>query len=785
MPEPSRGGSLTMPSGLPGNGFIASRGMLILLAVGAVAIFTYYQLPTAGVAQAILLCSVNGFGAFAGFRAAVRTPGPARVVWSALATGMTLSTIANVPNYGYPLVTHRSISFPSAVDVLFLLAFPCFMVALLTMAKHRRGPDRTGDLLDTVILVTGGFMVMWVYVLSPALHAKGLAPTAHLVAFLYPVMDVLLFAILVRLVVGSKSNGPMRFLVGSCVMLLLSDSLAAFLLSNGTYHLGGPNDGLWMASYLLMAAAALHPAAGSFPRARARTDHRLRAGRLIFLGGSVLIAPILLLTYPSYSTVLSISSMVSFLLVIVRISWLNRGLVVASADIERKTGELRHQELHDRLTGLPNRVLIMDRVEHMLARSRRNDSEGALLYVDLDGFKNVNDTLGHVAGDALLQAVAARMTNVIRDVDTVGRICGDEFVVLLDGSSGHVPQHVAERLVTVFREPFDIPRVALPLWVTASIGIATGDRVAPSELLRDAETALREAKAAGKNCHRTFRAEMGPDIQHRYELEFDLRKALEANQFRVVYQPIYDLNDLTVVGVEALLRWAHPTRGEIQPGEFIPLLESSGHIIEVGGWVMREACRQMAKWHAAGSRLSVSVNVSTRQLDLDVVVEQVCDALGSSGLDAAFLTLEITETGLMRDFEASAGRLVELKALGVQLAIDDFGTGYSSLAYLQRLPVDCLKIDRAFTSALGTSRESDSLVRMLVQLGKNLGLKTLAEGVETTTQIDHLRREGVDEVQGFLLSKPIAPDVLELQLLAPTRVSPSRPRRALAARAAV
>jgi diguanylate cyclase (GGDEF)-like protein len=759
--------------------------MVVLLAVGAVAIFTYYQLPTAGVAQAILLCSVNAFGAFAGFRAAVRTPGAARLMWSALATGMTLSTIANIPNYGFPLVMHRAISFPSAVDVLWLLAFPCFMIALLTMAKHRRGPDRIGDLLDTVILVTGGYMVMWVYVLSPTLHTKGLAPTAHIVAFLYPVMDVLLFGILVRLVVGSQANGPMRFLVSSCVVLLVSDSLAAIRLSNGSYHLGGPNDGLWMASYLLMAAAAWHPAAGSFPQARARSDHRLRAGRLVFLGGSVLVAPVLLLAYPSYSTALSISSMVSFLLVIVRISWLNRGLVVASADVEQKTGELRHRELHDRLTGLPNRLLIMDRVEQMLARNRRSGSKDGLLYVDLDGFKNINDTLGHPAGDALLQAVAARMTNVLRGADSIGRICGDEFVVLLDGAPGAAPEHIAERLVTVFREPFDVPRVAMPVWVTASIGIATGDRDAPSELLRDAETALREAKAAGKNCHRTFRAEMGPDIQHRYELEFDLRKALERNQFRLVYQPLYDLNDLTVVGVEALLRWAHPTLGEIQPGEFIPLLESSGQIIEVGGWVMREACTQMATWHAAGSRLGVSVNVSTRQLDLDVVVEQVGDALGSSGLDAAYLTLEITETGLMRDFEASTGRLAELKALGVQLAIDDFGTGYSSLAYLQRLPVDCLKIDRAFTSALGMSRESDSLVRMLVQLGKNLGLKTLAEGVETTSQIDHLRREGVDQVQGFLLSKPIAPDVLEAQLLVPMGVSARRPRPALAAAATV
>jgi len=449
---------------------------------------------------------------------------------------------------------------------------------------------------------------------------------------------------------------------------------------------------------------------------------------------------------------------------------LSTGRARALAVVARKTGELRHQALHDALTGLPNRALITDRIEQLLARNRRHGTLGAALFVDLDGFKDVNDTLGHAAGDKLLKAVAVRLTTSLRDADTIGRMGGDEFVILIDGATTEsAPELVAQRLLDLMRQPFTLEESAIPIVVTTSIGVAVGNRDTAGELLRDADVAMYMAKAAGKNCFETFRPEMEGDVNHRYRLEFDLRSALDDDQFRLVYQPIYNLDDLTLIGVEALIRWEHPTLGEVQPDDFIPLLESSGQIVDVGRWVLHEACGQMATWRERGSDLMVSVNVSGRQLDRDRIIDDVRDALTSSGLDPTVLTLEITETALMRNVDTTARRLHELKELGVQIAIDDFGTGYSSLAYLQRFPVDCLKIDRSFTNTITHSPEADAIIHTLVQLGKDLGLKTLAEGVETTGQIDQLRDEAVNEAQGFLMSRPLDPHTLETQLLHPAR----------------
>jgi EAL domain-containing protein (putative c-di-GMP-specific phosphodiesterase class I) len=350
---------------------------------------------------------------------------------------------------------------------------------------------------------------------------------------------------------------------------------------------------------------------------------------------------------------------------------------------------------------------------------------------------------------------------------------------LIDGASLSIaPEFVAQRLLTVMHQPFELDGAMMPLAVTVSIGIAIGDRPTGGELLRDADVALYQAKAAGKNRYEIFFPEMQTEISRRIDLEFELRSALEANQFELYYQPIYCLDDLTVVGVEALLRWHNPSRGLIEPTEFIPILEQSGQIREVGRWVLVQACTQMAAWHATGDNLEISVNVSGLQLDHDEIIDHIREALDSSGLDPTTLIIEVTETSLMHNAEATANRLTAIKKLGVKIAIDDFGTGYSSLAYLQRFPVDCLKIDRSFTHAINTSSESKALIRTLVQLGKDLGLKTLAEGVETTDEMDHLRRENVNEAQGFLLSRPLPARALESQILVRSRhtTMPGEPR---------
>jgi diguanylate cyclase (GGDEF)-like protein len=463
---------------------------------------------------------------------------------------------------------------------------------------------------------------------------------------------------------------------------------------------------------------------------------------------------------------LLLGGIVLSLLLAALIYFLGSGRAHSRVLVNERTDELRFLAMHDTLTGLPNRSLIMDRIDQLLARNRRGGTVGAALYIDIDDFKNVNDSLGHEAGDRLLAAMATRMSSTLRDADTIGRMGGDEFVVLIEGGDPMVaPELVAARVLAVLQQPFELDGMTTSIHVNASIGIAVGDRENGGELLRDADIALYEAKARGKNRYEFFHPEMQTDIGRRVRLEFDLRSALAAEQFHLVYQPIYDLGSLTVIGVEALLRWTHPTEGLLGPDVFIPILEQNGQIREVGAWVLRQATAQVATWHGRGLPLDISVNVSGRQLDDDKIIEHIRQALDLSGLEATSLIIEVTETALMRDADSVARRLQSIKDLGVRIAVDDFGTGYSSLAYLRQFPVDSLKIDKSFTSAISHSPESEALIRTFVQLGKDLGLTTLAEGVETTGELDVLRADHVDEAQGFLFARPLEAGLLEAEFL--------------------
>jgi diguanylate cyclase (GGDEF)-like protein len=429
----------------------------------------------------------------------------------------------------------------------------------------------------------------------------------------------------------------------------------------------------------------------------------------------------------------------------------------AHEELTRRQEELAFMATHDALTGLPNRTLILDRVEQMLVRARRNQTPVAALFVDLDNFKGINDTLGHGIGDQLLRAVAARLEGVVRDIDALGRLGGDEFVVVAEGMSlAAGPELIAERLLTALKQPFRLKGAeSTRLVVTASVGVAMGDRATAEELLRDADVAMYRAKWEGKNGYVVFESGMQDAIQTRMELEMDLRDAFEKEEFFVVYQPTFNLRDMVPTGMEALIRWRHPTRGIVQPDDFVPLLEETGLIVEVGRWVLREACRQGAEWHAAARGVGVAVNVAARQLDRDEFVEEVSEALSYSGLEPEALTIEITETTIMANAEETADRLAVIKQLGVRVAIDDFGTGYSSLAYLQRFPVDALKIDRSFIAKIRHDAEGETLIRTLVQLGKSLSIETLAEGIEQAHELSLLKEECCDTGQGFLFARPL------------------------------
>jgi len=446
-------------------------------------------------------------------------------------------------------------------------------------------------------------------------------------------------------------------------------------------------------------------------------------------------------------------SLLIFLLIIALIRSRTRAIEL----VVEKTKDLQHLAMHDPLTGLPNRTLIFDRAEQMLARARRHDGWPAALFVDLDNFKEVNDTLGHDVGDELLRAAGARVQSAVRSSDTLGRLGGDEFVVLVESDEpGPHPKMVAERILDAFREPFVLEsQGGRPIRITASIGIATGDRATAQELLRDADVALYQAKAIGKRRYEVFRTEMRRSITDAVALKSELLAAVEASQFFLVYQPIVDLESLEVTGVEALLRWRHPDRGLLLPADFLPALEESGMIVDVGRLVLQEACAQLSRWRERQMVLSMSVNLSARQLDSDNLVDVVQEALAAHRLSSSSLVVEVTESAIMLDLNQTAKRLRALKALGLKVAIDDFGTGYSSLAYVQQLPVDVLKIDRTFVSRIGPSQHASTLVRSVVDLGLALGLATVAEGIETRVQLDELRVLHAGAGQGYLFSRPV------------------------------
>jgi diguanylate cyclase (GGDEF)-like protein len=464
---------------------------------------------------------------------------------------------------------------------------------------------------------------------------------------------------------------------------------------------------------------------------------------------------------------------VSFLLfLLIRVLIRSRGRALQLVAV--RTAQLHHQSLHDGLTGLPNRALIFDRAEQMLNRAHRELTEVAALLVDLDQFTAVNDTIGNGAGDDLLRQAGERLGACLRATDTVGRIGGDEFVVLIEDALGAShPEEVARRLLDALAEPFSLgDRRDAMNGLSATIGIASGMRESAEMLVGDADIALHVAKATVPGRYAVFRPEMRDAVTTRLELEGDLRKALAQEQFFLVYQPIYDLEDKRIRGAEALLRWRHPVRGVVMPAQFVPTLEQTGMIFDAGRFVIERACLQAASWHRAGHVLSVSVNVSASQLDRGDFVDTVKRALRSASLPPGVLTLEITETALMRNAELAVRRMRALKEIGVKLAIDDFGTGYCSLAYLQQFPVDALKIDQSFVSGMESSSEGASLVRTIVQMGRDLGLETVAEGIETDSQLERLRLEHCVAGQGYLLARPLETSALSALLAAQGREPP-------------
>jgi diguanylate cyclase (GGDEF)-like protein/PAS domain S-box-containing protein len=445
----------------------------------------------------------------------------------------------------------------------------------------------------------------------------------------------------------------------------------------------------------------------------------------------------------------------------------------------RSRDELSHQALHDSLTGLPNRTLLMDRLGRALAHQARVPRQVALVFLDLDNFKLINDSLGHEAGDELVVEVARRLDKILRPEDTAARLGGDEFIVLCDQLENEEDAvNVAERILVAVSEPISLrghPETVIT--ASAGIAIASGPGIAPEALLRDADLAMYRAKEAGRGRYQIFDSAMHRRANERLTVANELRSAISDGQFRLLYQPQVDTMTGELIGVEALIRWQHPTRGLIGPVDFIPVAEESYLIIPLGEWVLTEACRQGARWqaeHPQREPLKLCVNVSAKQLARPELVDDVASALKESGLLPSSLCIEMTESVLMSDVEFFLETLVGLKLLGVAIAIDDFGTGYSSLAYLRRYPIDVIKVDKAFVDGLEDSDpKPTAVVAAVVNLAHALGVVALAEGVETEAQHHVLERLGCDQCQGYYFGTPAEPEVISNLLMSSGRLSPT------------
>jgi diguanylate cyclase (GGDEF)-like protein len=447
------------------------------------------------------------------------------------------------------------------------------------------------------------------------------------------------------------------------------------------------------------------------------------------------------------------------------------GWVATHDDIteqQRYEAKIAHMALHDGLTDLPNRTLLNERLEHALGRIKRGNIV-AIHLLDLDLFKNVNDTLGHAAGDQLLKAIADRLRGLARDTDTVARMGGDEFaIVQVAIQQPSDAAAFAQRMITAISEPYDIGGDQVIVGTSVGIAIGPSDGVDQDQLLRNADLALYRAKGEGRGKYRFFEPGMDVQMQARRSLEREMRKGFPAGEFELHYQPVLNIERNEITGFEALIRWRHPEKGLISPGEFIPLAEETGFIVPLGEWAIREACVTVASWP---SHLSVAVNLSSVQFKNAGLVQVVVNALASSGLAGHRLELEITESVLLEGTETTLAILRQLRELGVRIAMDDFGTGYSSLSYLQSFPFDKIKIDRSFVKNIVEASGSRNIVRAVAAMARGFGMETTAEGVETQAQLDTVKSEGCTEMQGFLFSRPLpASEIARLYLASTTSV---------------
>ncbi|MGH8971980.1 MAG: EAL domain-containing protein [Acidimicrobiia bacterium] len=644
-------------------------------------------------------------------------------------------------------------SFPSAADPLTLLGQILAVGALVVLVRHRL-PNRALDLLFEagILAVALGFAICSLAIV-PGGGPGGAGDHVKVLATVFPLLDLACLWLIGRVLLLSHEHPvAYRYLVGAFLCLCTVHAVTAGgVLQNWSPPRGGLN-ALTLWSYCLWGAGALHPSLRQrFDPVPSRPTGKAGHHRLVLVVGALLVGP----------AVLAVQAVRGQLLhpwIVFPAAMLMPACIAAHLLYqvrERAGAEYRAQ--HDPLTGLPNQVLFRDRVNVALARADRHGTGFAVMFLDLDRFKDVNDSLGHAVGNQLLQAVANRLQRTLRAEDTVARMGGDEFTLLVaEVADARDCQVVADKVRRVFSEPFLVG--SRELFVSTSIGIAVSpaDGTDFDTLLKNADTAMYRAKAKGRNTSHFYTPAMSAKAQVKHALEGSLRAAIDRHELLLHYQPKVDLTQRSVVGLEALVRWNHSKLGILSPGAFIPLAEETGLIVPLGDWVLESACRQIRRWLDAGlAPIPVAVNLSARQFEHHRIENVVARLLEEYGVDGRLLEVELTESVFHQDVQATRATLHSLRALGVRCAIDDFGTGFSGLQYLAEMPIDSLKIDQSFVQKILRETDEAPIVGAVIALAHNLGMNVVAEGVETEEQARFLTAHGCEQMQGFLFSKPL------------------------------
>jgi diguanylate cyclase (GGDEF)-like protein len=719
----------------------------VYVGAGLVAIVLYFTALDGPLASTVLY-QLLGFGAAAAILVGVRVNRPrVRTPWFVLAASMTLLSIGDLWYSLYDLRWHREAPYPSPSDVPYLLGYVGVAIALVLFSRQRFPGRDVASLLDSLILATSCALLAWVYLMAPYAHDDTLSILQRMVSVLYPAGDVLFIGLAIRLAMapGRRSTAVLVMLAAT-ITWVVADAVYGVQVLDGTYVGGSSVDAGWLVGYLLWGAVALHPSMKALTRPVPPRPITLSRGRIWALATASLVAPGLLFVQATTDSVREVhvfagTAAVLFLLVVARLGGVANQLNEAAA--------------LDPLTRLPNRAVFMDSLRRAIHDLRGDDATMAVLFIDLDRFKQVNDTLGHAAGDELLRVMADRVRDAVGIRDIAARLGGDEFVVLRPRANLAGAAQLAEVLEGALSEPVQLH--GTPFFLSASIGVALVND--PDEdattVLQHADLAMYRAKQRGKARWEVYDGTTDP-VFGRARVERELRDGVAHHELQIWFEPIVRMADASLCGVEALVRWNHPTRGVLSPSSFLDVAEETGLIVPIGQHVLRTACAQAQAWRADHEEsFTLFVNLSERQLLQLDLVDVVLDALERSGLPSTQLVLELNEHVVADDFDAASDKLDALRAAGVRIALDDFGTGASSLSSLRHREVDYVKLDRSIAiSSVDTPRDR-AVMTGLVTIANDAGFQLVAEGIESEDQAVLLMESGIELGQGHLYGRPV------------------------------